>query len=219
MVHVHGVQVQGLVELNPVHVTAQRRVNGQRDVKTDPVDLAAIGDLLVAGRGIQPALATQRWWSWLGWSRTATVGCRSDRHQEPAPRPGRPLLSRAVGLLVKPAGDQDRAAGAGRVSRPGQPGPPGTGPVAGRAARRGVMVQRKVAERLVAAARVAPPTDQASVARRVLADDLAPLTQLDTQIGVVTQQLAALVATTLLPSSRACPAGQPAGRRLCGCGR
>jgi transposase len=41
-----------LVELNPAHVTAQRRVNGQRTLKTDQVDLAAIGDLLRAGRGV-----------------------------------------------------------------------------------------------------------------------------------------------------------------------
>jgi transposase len=40
-----------VVELNPAHVTAQRRVNGQRGVKTDPTDLVAICDLLLAGRG------------------------------------------------------------------------------------------------------------------------------------------------------------------------
>ena len=47
-----------VVELNPAHVTAQRRVNGQRGVKTDRVDLAAIADLLLAGRGfpvVEPA--------------------------------------------------------------------------------------------------------------------------------------------------------------------
>lgn len=41
-----------LVEYNPAHVAAQRRTNGQRGVKTDAVDLAAIADLLVAGRGL-----------------------------------------------------------------------------------------------------------------------------------------------------------------------
>ena len=48
-----GVWPQGwqIVELNPAHVSAQRRVNGQRGVKTDRVDLAAIADLLLAGRG------------------------------------------------------------------------------------------------------------------------------------------------------------------------
>jgi hypothetical protein len=40
-----------VVELNPAHVTAERRVNVQRGVKTDPVDLAAISDLLVTAAG------------------------------------------------------------------------------------------------------------------------------------------------------------------------
>lgn len=39
-----------VVELNPAHVSAQRRVNGQRGVKTDRVDLVAIADLLLAAR-------------------------------------------------------------------------------------------------------------------------------------------------------------------------
>jgi transposase len=40
-----------LVELNPAHVTEQRRVLGKRGIKTDQVDLAAMFDLLVLGRG------------------------------------------------------------------------------------------------------------------------------------------------------------------------
>ena len=42
-----------VVELNPAWVTAQRRVNGSRGIKTDRVDLAAICDPLLAGRGHQ----------------------------------------------------------------------------------------------------------------------------------------------------------------------
>jgi transposase len=38
--------------LNPGHVSMQRKVNGQRGVKTDKIDLAAIADLLLAGRGV-----------------------------------------------------------------------------------------------------------------------------------------------------------------------
>ena len=41
-----------VLELNPAHVTAQRRVRGQRGVKTDQVDLAAMTDLLLAGHGV-----------------------------------------------------------------------------------------------------------------------------------------------------------------------
>lgn len=56
-----------VVELNPAHVTAQRRVNGSRGVKTDRVDLTAIADLLLAGRGVPvvlgdaPLLELQAW--------------------------------------------------------------------------------------------------------------------------------------------------------------
>jgi hypothetical protein len=42
-----------LVELNPALVTAQRRANGQRTVKTNQVDLAAICDLLRAGHPLR----------------------------------------------------------------------------------------------------------------------------------------------------------------------
>src|SRR5680860_1591259 len=42
-----------LVELNPAWVSAQRRVNGSGRTKTDPIDLVAIADLLLAGRGYE----------------------------------------------------------------------------------------------------------------------------------------------------------------------
>ncbi len=45
-----------VVELNPAHVTAQRWVNGQRGVKTDRVDLAAVTDMLLAGRGVRVSM-------------------------------------------------------------------------------------------------------------------------------------------------------------------
>lgn len=57
-----------MVELNPAHVSAQRRVNGQRGVKTDRVDLTAMADLLLAGRGSavvacdEPLTGLAAWW-------------------------------------------------------------------------------------------------------------------------------------------------------------
>jgi transposase len=45
-----------VVELNPAHVAEQRRVMGRRQVKTDAIDLEAITELVLAGRG-QPVLA------------------------------------------------------------------------------------------------------------------------------------------------------------------
>src|SRR5215207_5157165 len=41
-----------VVELNPAHVTEQRRVMGRRRVKTDARDLEATTELLLAGRGV-----------------------------------------------------------------------------------------------------------------------------------------------------------------------
>jgi len=40
-----------LLELNPAHVTEQRRVLGKRTIKTDVIDLVAMTELLLAGRG------------------------------------------------------------------------------------------------------------------------------------------------------------------------
>ena len=41
-----------VLELNPAHVTEQRRVQGRRRVKTDAVDLEAITELVLTGRGV-----------------------------------------------------------------------------------------------------------------------------------------------------------------------
>ena len=41
-----------LLELNPGHVTEQRKVLGKRTIKTDVVDLQAMTELLLAGRGL-----------------------------------------------------------------------------------------------------------------------------------------------------------------------
>jgi len=40
-----------VLELNPGHVTEQRRVLGKRTIKTDVIDLQAMTELLLAGRG------------------------------------------------------------------------------------------------------------------------------------------------------------------------
>ena len=40
-----------VLKLNPGHVTEQRRVLGKRTIKTDVIDLQAMTELLLAGRG------------------------------------------------------------------------------------------------------------------------------------------------------------------------
>lgn len=39
------------MELNPAHFAEQRRVMGRRRVKTDAIDVGAITELMLAGRG------------------------------------------------------------------------------------------------------------------------------------------------------------------------
>ena len=47
-----------LLELNPAHVTEQRKVLGKRTIKTDVIDLEAMTELLLAGRGL-PVIASE----------------------------------------------------------------------------------------------------------------------------------------------------------------
>lgn len=57
-----------LLELNPAHVTEQRRVMGRRRVKTDAIDLDAIVELVLAGQGSAVArqdLAVQELTAWV----------------------------------------------------------------------------------------------------------------------------------------------------------
>jgi transposase len=51
-----------VVELNPAHVSEQRKVAGRRRVKTDAIDLEAITELLLAGRGVPAAAGDAVLW-------------------------------------------------------------------------------------------------------------------------------------------------------------
>ena len=210
-----------LVEYNPAHVAAQRRTNGQRGVKTDTVDLAAISDLLVAGRGLpvgrtDPAMVEL---AGLVAHRARRVQVRSALKNQLLGQVDRcfpglggclaDLLGTKVGrLLVAEFADPARLAHLGPAR------------FRGFAARRGVIVQTKVAEQCVAAARVALPTDQAAVARQVLADDLPAPGQ--PRPPDRCRRAAAGRAGCRHPVRRAeqrAGLGHPAGRRLRGCRR
>ena len=186
-----------LVELNPAHVTGQRRVNGQRGVKTDRHDLVAIADLLLAGRGtpvpavVEPLVELSAWVA----HRRRRVAVRSATKNQLLGQldrafPGLTLalpdvLGTRVGRLVAAEfADPARLAGLG-VAR-----------FRAFAARRGLRVSGPVAERLVAAARTSLPTAPAGVARQVLAADLALLDDLDRQVDTAEAQLARLLPAT-----------------------
>ena len=183
-----------VLELNPAHVSEQRRVQGRRRVKTDAIDLEAITELLLAGQGVPVA------------GRDAVLAERAAGAGHPARRvaartavknqllgqldlcfPGLSLalpdvLGTRVGRLVAAEfADPARLAALG-VSR-----------LIRFAAARDLAVRRGVAERLVQAAREALPTADAAVARQVLAADLALLTALDAQVADAEAELSRLV--------------------------
>jgi transposase len=186
-----------VVELNPAHVTAQRRVNGQRGVKTDRVDLAAIADLLLAGRGVPVSLAGAALVELAAW-----VAHRARRVQVRTATKNQLLgqLDRAFpGLTLAVADVLGTKVGrlvAAHFADPGRLARLGVQRFRDFAARRGVQVTRPVAARLVAAARTALPTAEASVARQVLAADLTLLEDLDAQIAVAEDRIAALLPDT-----------------------
>ena len=190
-----------VLELNPGHVTEQRRVLGKRTIKTDVIDLQAMTELLLAGRG-QPVrdrslvLGELTAWSAHRSSRVALRTATKNQLLGHLDRsfPGLTLalpdvLGTRVGRLVAAEfGDPARLAalGSSRFIRFG--------------ATRGLQIRKPVADRLVAAARDALPTADAAVARAVLAADLKLLDDLDAQVHQATDQL-----TRLLPSSPFAP--------------
>ena len=187
-----------VVELNPAHVTQQRKVNGQRGVKTDQIDLTAIFDLIVAGRGYQTGTTSEAMVELSAWVahrqrrvhvRTATKNQLLGQFDRAFPGAdgcvASSLLTTKVGrLVIEEFSDPDRLR---RL---------GTGRFRTFAAHRGVRVERRVAERFVAAARVVLPTDEAAVARQVIIDDGALLELLDTQIADTEIRLEHLLADT-----------------------
>jgi len=183
-----------LLELNPGHVTEQRKVLGKRTIKTDVIDLQAMTELLLAGRGLPVRDHSMVLGELTAWSahRTARVVLRTATKNQLLGQldrtfPGLTLalpdvLGTKVGRLVATEfADPTRLAALG-VSRFIRFG-----------ATRGLQIRRPVAERLVAAARDSLPTRDAPVARAVLAADLALLADLDSQIDDATDQLARLV--------------------------
>lgn len=190
-----------ILELNPAHVTEQRRVLGKRTIKTDVIDLQAMTELVLAGRG-QPirdrSLVLGELTAWSA-HRTGRVALRTATKNQLLGQldrtfPGLTLalpdvLATKVGRLIAAEfADPARLAalGSSRFIRFG--------------ATRGLQIRQPMADRLVKAARDALPTADAAVARAVLAADLALLVDLDAQVDQATDHLA-----RLLPSSPFAP--------------
>ncbi|MDQ0820320.1 transposase [Arthrobacter sp. V4I6] len=145
----------------------QRRVQGRRRVKTDALDLEAITELVLAGRGI-PVTAHEAVIGELGaWAvhRTRRVQVRTATKNQLTAEFADPCRLEALG--------------AGRFIRS--------------AAARGLAVRRPLAERIVGAARDTLATVDAPVARRVLAEYLALPAELTAQIDAAEAELARLL--------------------------
>jgi transposase len=183
-----------LLELNPAHVTEQRKVLGKRTVKTDVIDLEAMTELLLAGRGVPVLAAESVLVELTAWSahRSRRVEVRSGLKNQLLGQldrsfPGLTLvlpdvLGTGIGRLVAAEfADPNRLAGLGasRLIRFG--------------ATRGLQIRKPQAEKLIAAARAALPMPDAAVARQVLAADLALLVDIDGQVEHADQQLARLL--------------------------
>jgi transposase len=190
-----------ILELNPGHVTEQRRVLGKRTIKTDVIDLQAMTELLLAGRGHPVRDRALVFGELTAWSahRASRVVMRTATKNQLLGHldrtfPGLTLalpnvLATKVGRLVAAEfADPARLAalGSNRFMRFG--------------ATRDVRIRRPVADRLVQAARDALPTADAPVARAVLATDLVLLADLDAQVDQAAEQL-----TRLLPQSPFAP--------------
>lgn len=163
-----------------------------RGTKTDPIDLVAIADLLLAGRGYEFVMGDEprvELTPWVAHRRRRVEARSAVKHQLTGqldrcfPGLGAALSSvpdTKVGRLVAVAfADPDRLVklGASRFRA--------------FAARRGVPVSVTMAERLVAAARDALSTPDAAVARQVLAADLELLERLDAQLVEVDRRACA----------------------------
>jgi transposase len=183
-----------VLQLNPAHVAEQRRVQGRRRVKTDAIDLDAITELVLAGRGDPVGDREVVVGELVAWSahRTRRVQTRTATKNQLLGQldrsfPGLTLalpdvLGTKVGRLV-----------AAHFADPARLASLGTTRFIRFAGTRGVQVRRPVAERLVTAARDALAMPDGAVARLVLAADLDLLGDLDAQIDAAETQLKALV--------------------------
>jgi transposase len=186
-----------VLELNPAHVAEQRRVMGRRRVKTDGIDLEAITELVLAGRGRviterEVLIGEMTAWAQHRSRRVATRTATKNQLLAQLDRsfPGLTValpdvLGTKIGRLV-----------AAEFTDPARLSGLGVNRLIRFAAARDVQLRRPVAERLIAAAKDALPTRDAVVARRVLVADMALLTDLDTGIASAEAELA-----RLLPSS------------------
>jgi hypothetical protein len=108
-----------LLELNPAHVTEQRRVQGRRRVKTDAIDLEAITELVLAGRGTPVTDRAQAIGELAAWSAHRTgPGRGPDRVEEPAAGSAGPRVPGPDAGAARHTGDEGGTADRRALHRP-----------------------------------------------------------------------------------------------------
>lgn len=195
-----------VLEFNPAHVAEQRRVAGRRRVKTDAIDLEAITELALAGRG-QPITEREVGIGELAaWAihRSQRVVTRAATKNQLLGQLDRafPGLTRALPDVL---GTKIGRLVAMEFADPARLARLGVNRVIQFAAVRGIQLRRPLAQRLVAAARDALPTRDAAVARQVLATDLGLLASLDAHISAAEAELARLVPLTTFATLTSVP--------------
>lgn len=176
--------------LNPGHVSMQRKVNGQRGVKTDRIDLVAITDLLLAGRGVIAPPFADPIMTLSGWVahrrrrsllRRRTIQQLTTHVDRCFPGLGNTMysvvLSKAGRLVITELADPTRVAKLGPKR------------LRTFAANRGVRMTTPLAERIVDAAHQALPVPGAEISRQLLADDLRLLADIEAQIAATDAEL------------------------------
>lgn len=187
--------------LNPGHVTEQRRVQGRRRVKTDAIDLEAVTELVLAGRGVPVttrAEVLRELAAWVG-HRSRRVEARTALKNQLLGQLDRafPGLTLALpDVLATKVGRPRRRAlhrsGATRVPGRGSLRPVRGQPWADRPPRSGRAAGGCVE------GRVADPRRGrgAVVAREMVANDLGMLQVLDHQVAHAEEQLGLLLPRT-----------------------
>ena len=207
--------------LNPGHVAAQRRANGKRGVKSDQIDLTAIADLLLAGRGLPAPAFADPIQELVGWAahrrrrsllRRRTIQQLTTHVDRCFPALGTTLSSVALTmsgrLILAELPDPERVVRLGAVR------------LRAFAARRGVRMTRPLAERIVEAARQSLPVPGAEVARHLLALDLDLLARLERELAEADEAIEKLLPTTPFGVLESVPGWGPARhRQLRGSGR
>src|SRR5215218_3242096 len=183
-----------LVQVNPTQVASQRQLAGRRRLKTDALDLVAISDLLRAGHGAGHRVLASALGELAGWvaHRERPVTARTALKNQLLGQVDRafPGVSGGVSSLF---GTKVGRLVLAEFTDPARLSALGVAGFQQVAATRGVQVLAPVAERLVAAATVAIPTDQAPMARTIIDRDLTLLAAFDAQVAEADKRLAALL--------------------------